>query len=332
MKKKKVFKCELLTPMFGGSALPGKCELRPPAIKGALRFWWRAMHGNLGLKEMRVKEEALFGTVRGKAGKSKVSVHVRHDLKELKPEEYLQQYRAMFASPSLKYLAYGPCENGEYSSNAFVNGTFLLEIGYDEDLNMQPVWDALAALVNYGGLGSRTRNGWGKIRISAWPEGVVPKMRINSTADQTSYSAFSRNAVVLHSEDEFPNSAGAMQYLSKIYKEYRYGQDEENQYKNRLLIARPISQAPKDRVLPDRHAKSVFLGIAPLDNNAFKAQLLILPYNYLANSERALPIKDHQARAQRRKKAKMLQSPYQNVLAELVEHLEIDHNFSNSTP
>ncbi len=36
-------------------------ELRAPSIKGALRFWWRAMNGHLSLEELRKQESDLFG-------------------------------------------------------------------------------------------------------------------------------------------------------------------------------------------------------------------------------------------------------------------------------
>jgi CRISPR-associated protein Cmr1 len=37
------FNCEIITPMFLAGADTGQPELRPPSIKGAMRFWWRAV-------------------------------------------------------------------------------------------------------------------------------------------------------------------------------------------------------------------------------------------------------------------------------------------------
>lgn len=36
-------------------------ELRAPSIKGALRFWWRAMNGHLSLSELKKREGEIFG-------------------------------------------------------------------------------------------------------------------------------------------------------------------------------------------------------------------------------------------------------------------------------
>jgi hypothetical protein len=37
----------IVTPMFIGDAEQKATDLRPPSIKGALRFWWRALNWKL---------------------------------------------------------------------------------------------------------------------------------------------------------------------------------------------------------------------------------------------------------------------------------------------
>src|SRR5262245_63945216 len=49
---------ETVTPLFLGGAEPDtRAELRPPSLKGALRFWYRALDGNF-----RLGEPAAFGS------------------------------------------------------------------------------------------------------------------------------------------------------------------------------------------------------------------------------------------------------------------------------
>jgi len=55
------FECETITPMFLSGADGKTPELRPPSIKGALRFWWRAMNGHLSLSDLKKKESEIFG-------------------------------------------------------------------------------------------------------------------------------------------------------------------------------------------------------------------------------------------------------------------------------
>ncbi|QSR84641.1 type III-B CRISPR module RAMP protein Cmr1 [Methylacidimicrobium sp. B4] len=61
---------EFLTPCFCGGADPTKAELRAPSIRGALRWWFRALGGT------QEQEEQIFGTVRDKAKASSLVIRV----------------------------------------------------------------------------------------------------------------------------------------------------------------------------------------------------------------------------------------------------------------
>lgn len=73
-------KAELLitTPMFQGDGGQKASSIRPPSIKGALRFWWRALqwprlyqrYGHLGaaLTDLHTQEAELFGLAAGHKG------------------------------------------------------------------------------------------------------------------------------------------------------------------------------------------------------------------------------------------------------------------------
>lgn len=56
---------EIVTPMFLGNSDQKATAIRPTSIKGALRFWWRAMNGDLSLTELAKKEARLFGSTDG---------------------------------------------------------------------------------------------------------------------------------------------------------------------------------------------------------------------------------------------------------------------------
>jgi len=67
------FTCETITPMFLSGADGQTPELRAPSIKGALRFWWRALNGHLALPELKKQEGSIFGDT---SRKSKFSICV----------------------------------------------------------------------------------------------------------------------------------------------------------------------------------------------------------------------------------------------------------------
>ncbi|WP_345894648.1 type III-B CRISPR module RAMP protein Cmr1 [Phaeodactylibacter xiamenensis] len=54
------FHCKVITPMFLAGADGQTPELRAPSIKGAMRFWWRALNGHLGVEEMSCKHKKVY--------------------------------------------------------------------------------------------------------------------------------------------------------------------------------------------------------------------------------------------------------------------------------
>ncbi|HHG85214.1 MAG TPA: type III-B CRISPR module RAMP protein Cmr1, partial [Bacteroidetes bacterium] len=201
MKKTIEFECKIITPMFAGTALPGECELRPPAIKGALRFWWRALHGHLPIKDLREKEREIFGGVGKAVRRSSFDVAVEHEMvAKMPPQDDLKKKGKLgkweevkgksFSINVLDYLAYGKHIRkfrGEYKPDGkekkeikyiqkcfLPDQRFLLKISYstDNESSMESVWQALDCLVRFGGLGSQTRNGWGQFEILNWPDAL----------------------------------------------------------------------------------------------------------------------------------------------------------------
>ena len=60
-------KCETVTPLLMHGANGKTPELRPASIKGVMRFWWRAINGDLPLKELREQEAEIFGDTKRKS-------------------------------------------------------------------------------------------------------------------------------------------------------------------------------------------------------------------------------------------------------------------------
>lgn len=65
--KKIVFECESITPILMHGADGKTAELRPASIKGVMRFWWRAINGNLSLDELKRQEGEIFGSTEKKS-------------------------------------------------------------------------------------------------------------------------------------------------------------------------------------------------------------------------------------------------------------------------
>jgi CRISPR type III-B/RAMP module RAMP protein Cmr1 len=61
-----VFECENISVDMAGANL-NQQELRPASFKGVMRFWWRAMNGDLNLKELTKQEDKIFGSTEKKS-------------------------------------------------------------------------------------------------------------------------------------------------------------------------------------------------------------------------------------------------------------------------
>ncbi|MCV6588556.1 MAG: type III-B CRISPR module RAMP protein Cmr1 [Marinobacterium sp.] len=180
---------ELTSPMFmaggknggknGGNAAP---ELRPTAIKGALRFWWRALnwprirllHNNQhnALVQLHAEECELFGAAhkenaRPVRGASRVSVQLKSADLKVMPENHS-------LPPGLQYLAgqglWGSLGKGQpikLKRRAFqAGGQFQLNIQAHSAIN-DAQWQQLNQTVQafglLGCLGSKARNGFGSV-------------------------------------------------------------------------------------------------------------------------------------------------------------------------
>lgn len=155
--------CRTITPMFCYGANKNTPELRPPSFKGALRFWWRAIHPNLDLKTMKEKEMEFFGGVKGKKSvKSPFSLRMKPiDFNAIKKEEAAlphkpKIYKAMAIPADTKF----DLILSRNVSNECVLLFFLLSI--------------------LGGIGGRSRRGFGCFEIVSSNYGNI---KINMEAE-----------------------------------------------------------------------------------------------------------------------------------------------------
>lgn len=196
---RQVRRYELITPLFGGGVEPQQADpvtvVRGSEIRGQLRFWWRACRGGQfggDLQRMKEAEEALWGAASGKdkPQPSKVQVvvadineggldkpfHVISNPKtgrpQLRPREgsIVPSYAAFPLQPEQRSLQVGMELPG-----VRVGVKFTLTITYPDDKDtVKEVEAALWAWETFGGLGARTRRGFGALRRLSGPGGPLP--------------------------------------------------------------------------------------------------------------------------------------------------------------
>ena len=189
---------ELLTPQFGGGAearTPDvKQWLRPASVRGALRFWWRALFGASfpNIHALHAAESAIFGSsagdnANGQPGKLSVVVKALADGRATSWAEYQRREderikaekaaRRAFIS-SAQSIAYFPANENKTerlaaaelvspSVRAELTVCALSAVGAQPyqltDTQWQQVLEALRAFILFGGSGSRTRRSAGAI-------------------------------------------------------------------------------------------------------------------------------------------------------------------------
>lgn len=146
---------KVITPMFlGGENQEKKAELRAPSIKGALRFWYRAIDSNYRQHEMRI-----FGGTDEGVGQSKFLLRIENSI--------INHQNGL--TNTLKTLAYG-AENRNYIKTG---ETFRLKLIFKPNTNEEDILRvkrALWAFTMLGGLGTRSRKGFGSLRVTSSTE------------------------------------------------------------------------------------------------------------------------------------------------------------------
>ncbi|MFM2476489.1 type III-B CRISPR module RAMP protein Cmr1 [Celerinatantimonas sp. MCCC 1A17872] len=158
------YQCTLVTPMYGGGVKAGEVDkempIRASSIRGQLRFWWRIACGPFNSpKEMFDRETAIWGGIGDEGAKaSQVEIKVQtksvvdNDL--VKSDSYTGGIKYIFGSASIN----GPVD---WLKDGF---KFTLQVRCGETVKKE-VKEAVSWWASFGGIGGRTRRGFGAISI-----------------------------------------------------------------------------------------------------------------------------------------------------------------------
>ncbi|MDD3654448.1 MAG: type III-B CRISPR module RAMP protein Cmr1 [Desulfotomaculaceae bacterium] len=291
------FECETITPMFLAGADSSVPELRPPSIKGILRFWWRALQADKN--EFKVKEEKIFGGVSEGGLKSSFSIKVSGDSRG-SMENYISReslkkhpYKVnRFELNILEYLAYGTYDYIKGKGNVF-NRSYI-KPGYKftiEIITGTNAWErdelagALRMFFLFGAIGSKARNGFGSFRLiksnpsdliqTGLPDlGMIEKYL--GYKGIPSYSAFSANARLFKTKGKFYDWDSCLAELGYVYRDCRLSLKPRQK---RQYIGAPLIINKQYESILDRHAKPYFMKVHKQDNE-FTGFILYLPSLY----------------------------------------------------
>ncbi len=184
---RQVRRYHLITPLFGGGAEPQQPDevtvVRASEIRGLLRFWWRATRGgqfNGDLEAMRRAEEAIWGSAaaEGKPGPSEVWLEVKvlnqgNIWRDVEITTRPRKRRVSLGDPRSPYSYVAFPLREEHDQNGSITKPagsvwrdveFELSITFPERLR-EDVEAALWAWETFGGVGARTRRGFGALQL-----------------------------------------------------------------------------------------------------------------------------------------------------------------------
>lgn len=262
----------IVTPMFIGDAEQQASGILPASVKGALRFWWRALcWGQIrslvqsdreALKRLHTEEGALFGTSADKGNSAAFTLRVNTSGVKF---ERKTDWPEGGNDPS-GYLGIGLWESGSRAKGNFQlhrqyvseNQTFSVTLTLNplvSDAQQQTLKDALLAWGLFGGLGSRARRAFGSIAIESLDstplqfasvkayQSAVNKLfstyRLASVG-QPPFTAISKNTQFSISDKLEALARNAHKYLGTAFKNYR-GQPSNLRGSKKRVFGMPYS-------------------------------------------------------------------------------------------
>jgi CRISPR-associated protein Cmr1 len=169
---------KVITYLYGGGVEAEKADpvtiVRPSEIRGQLRFWWRATQGGRSggkLSELRKLEEEIWGSAAQKEKPGPSEVHVSVD-KVVRGDEFgkvekFKGKKVAIGSPSspFGYVAFPlrrERDRNKPAGKVRKGVEFTLCIRYPEE-HTHDIQAALWAWETFGGIGARTRRGFGAL-------------------------------------------------------------------------------------------------------------------------------------------------------------------------
>jgi CRISPR-associated protein Cmr1 len=283
--------------MFLGGADGKTAELRAPSIKAALRFWWRALNVENDFSKVRKKESEIFGGAGENDQRSKFNLRLKYSefepcAKPFRKHEYkVPAKRGSIPINIIDYLAFGVIDNKTKSlSRQYIEQGFKFDVEVFspyQDLGLaEEEFTLLFALMSVvGGLGSKSRNGFGRLQLlnrNIKTEDIIMAIqkRKNKMRD---YTSFSEKTKVFKIKESFNSWDDCLAELGKIYKSSRESLKGNRDAKYLQYIASPIN---KTNTKLNRHSKLHFLSVVK-NEGKYEGFIFFLPYNYASYFDKA---------------------------------------------
>jgi CRISPR-associated protein Cmr1 len=297
----------IVTPMFIGDAEHNPADgVRSPSVKGALRFWWRALNWGRfwqeknneleALKALHEEEARLFGSSmdeqRRNMGKHNgqgcfvLSVTSQPHNKD--DREY--QWPPNNANHGASYLAYGLLETQDDEHKAAIPEggdftiTLTLKTNTDERV-IDQLKQTLQAWSLFGGIGSRSRRSFGSVTLLSLngDEQVFnTKAALIESANQiisqfgdtpeASFTALNQNSIFKLLESN-KDAREVVRLTGQKYKDFRSDLAKKGQTNKRISFGLPLQNIDQ----ANRRSSPLLFHVHKLGNDSFVSSALYMP-------------------------------------------------------
>lgn len=212
------FECEVLTPMFLAGADQNDAELRPPSVRGMLRYWYRALLGGRGITniaDLAREESRVFGETEA-ASPVSVRVRVRSNGEPKEASSLLK------GDSPLKYLWYSTTLGDNNRRYLPAGTTFRLSLATTRDTQaLERATSAFWMLVHCGGLGTRSRRMAGS--FAARLTGKPDDLRLPSFAPGADFKQYFQEQLAVIRQD-LPAGSGSADRppFDALHPQYSY--------------------------------------------------------------------------------------------------------------
>lgn len=298
---------QIVVPMFLGDANQEPTSMRAPSIKGALRFWWRALNWDrhlsqakgdksLALRLLHNQEAVIFGISADDQENHGQGIFLLSVSKQ--PSFQPTEDKWPGNDKRSSYLAYGLLKTNDAPHRKAIleriDGSpnlFDVTLLFKPKTNVQVVEQVRQALYIWGlvgGLGGRARRGFGSVAITTIDGQPNSFSTVEDYKTQVSnlingdfcsrnyppYTAFSPlSAVKILGTSR--NSRAAMGELGEAYRNHR-GQPSSLRGRVKVAFGLPLQKIDEQ----NRRASALFFHIHPIAADQFVAVGLYLPSQF----------------------------------------------------
>lgn len=296
--EQKSLSCTIITPMFAGDADSTHVAIRGQSIKGLMRYWWRAYNAPVypNIERLRGEEGKIFGTTEGDGQRSTFKIIIEDDQLTPTQQKFPQGHSLKVDAGKgrriniIEYLAFGVCTWDRASrSNKIIRQYFKCMSRFKIKINIikkdlaDDILSSLLLLASFGGIGSKSRNGFGKFMVDGNQENFSFYKAVNKIKSlqhvRTPINFLSFNKAKLFKlKIDYDSWDHCLGELGKIYRAARLSLEPRHSYKKREHIAGPI--IARDNYNPvlesdERRAKPYFLNVI-LSKNKYEGYILYL--------------------------------------------------------